>query len=176
VHERPYESKYRFVAFVDPSGGSSDSMTLAIAHRETEVAVIDAVREIVAPFNPESATDEFAKTLRGYNISRVSGDRYAGEWPREQFRKRGITYALSEAPKSALYVDLLPRLNSRAIRLVDNARLINQICALERRTSRGGKDSIDHPPGAHDDLANVVAGVANLTVNQHTSSCEPLRI
>jgi hypothetical protein len=24
---------------------------------------------------------------------------------------------------------------------------------LERRTSRGGRDSIDHPPGGHDDLA-----------------------
>jgi hypothetical protein len=29
---------------------------------------------------------------------------------------------------------------------------------LERRTSRGGKDSIDHPPGAHDDVANAMAG------------------
>jgi hypothetical protein len=30
--------------------------------------------------------------------------------------------------------------------------------SLERRTSRGGKDSIDHPPGGHDDLANAAAG------------------
>ena len=30
---------------------------------------------------------------------------------------------------------------------------------LERRTSRGGRDSIDHAPGAHDDLPNAVAGV-----------------
>jgi len=28
----------------------------------------------------------------------------------------------------------------------------------ERRTTRGGRDSIDHLPGAHDDLANAVAG------------------
>ena len=31
---------------------------------------------------------------------------------------------------------------------------------LERRTSRGGRDSIDHGPQGHDDLANVVAGVS----------------
>jgi hypothetical protein len=31
---------------------------------------------------------------------------------------------------------------------------------LERRTARGGRDSIDHAPGAHDDLANAVAGLA----------------
>jgi hypothetical protein len=46
--------------------------------------------------------------------------------------------------------------------LLDDARLIHQLCALERRTARGGRDSIDHPPGAHDDLVNAVAGVAAL--------------
>ena len=30
---------------------------------------------------------------------------------------------------------------------------------LERRTARGGRDSIDHTPGGHDDLANAAAGV-----------------
>jgi hypothetical protein len=33
-----------------------------------------------------------------------------------------------------------------------------QLTSLERRTSRGGRDSIDHAPGAHDDIANAVAG------------------
>jgi len=36
--------------------------------------------------------------------------------------------------------------------------LISQLHGLERRTARGGKDSIDHGPGAHDDIANAVAG------------------
>jgi hypothetical protein len=47
--------------------------------------------------------------------------------------------------------------------MVDNPRLVNQIAALERRTSRGGKDSIDHSPGAH-------------AVNRHTVSVTELRI
>ncbi len=55
---------------------------------------------------------------------------------------------------------MLPLLNSCRIDLLDNARLIAQLCALERRTARGGKDSIDHPPNGHDDLCNVVAGLA----------------
>jgi hypothetical protein len=70
-------------------------------------------------------------------------------------------------PKSGLYLDFLPKLNSRTIRLVDNARSVNQIAGLERRTSRGGNDSIDHGPGAHDDVANVVAGLAHCAVNRH---------
>ena len=55
---------------------------------------------------------------------------------------------------------MLPLLNSRRLDLLDHPRLINQICNLERRVARGCRDSIDHPTGGHDDLANVVAGIA----------------
>jgi hypothetical protein len=44
--------------------------------------------------------------------------------------------------------------------LLDDQRLVTQLSSLERRTARSGRDSIDHPPGAHDDVANCVAGVA----------------
>jgi hypothetical protein len=84
----------------------------------------------------------------------------AGIWPVEAFARVGIKYEQSAAPKSDLYRDLLLLINSQRIELLDHSRLINQLTALERRTARGGRDSIDHPPGAHDDLANVVAGVA----------------
>jgi len=53
---------------------------------------------------------------------------------------------------------LLPVINSGAVDLLENERLIVQLTQLERRTARGGKDSIDHTPGAHDDVANAVAG------------------
>jgi len=39
---------------------------------------------------------------------------------------------------------------------------VAQLCNLERKTARGGRDSIDHAPNAHDDVANVVAGVASI--------------
>jgi len=52
----------------------------------------------------------------------------------------------------------LPLINSGAVDLLENERLVVQLTQLERRTARGGKDSIDHTPGAHDDLANAVAG------------------
>ncbi len=35
---------------------------------------------------------------------------------------------------------------------------------MERNTARGGKDSIDHPKGAHDDVADAVAGALLLAV------------
>jgi hypothetical protein len=46
--------------------------------------------------------------------------------------------------------------------LLDDDRLVGQICGLERRTARGGKDSFDHAPGAHDDLCNAALGAAVL--------------
>jgi len=104
---------------------------------------------------------EFSDTLKTYGVSKVVGDRYAGEWPREQFSKCGITYDASARPKSDLYRDALPLLNSCRLDLLDNPKMVNQLCALERRVARGsGKDSIDHPPGQHDDLSNVACGLA----------------
>ncbi|QKK02740.1 MAG: hypothetical protein HND55_08825 [Pseudomonadota bacterium] len=156
--ERPKVADVRYTAFVDPSGGSSDSFTLAIAHRERERVFLDTVREVRPPFSPESVVSEFVQLLRHYRCRHVIGDRYAGEWPREQFRKRGIGYKVSERTRSELYCDLLPLLNSQTVELLDNERLVSQLNQLERRTSRAGRDSIDHGPGGHDDLINAAAG------------------
>jgi hypothetical protein len=92
IHERPPVRANSYVAFVDPSGGSSVSMTLAIAHKEGETEILDAVRERRAPFSPEAAVEEFASLIKTYRCAKVNGDRYAAEWPREQFQKRGIFY------------------------------------------------------------------------------------
>lgn len=151
-------------AFVDPSGGTSDSMTLAIGHFQKSghadrVTVLDAVREVKPPFSPEQVVEDFCALLKSYRIHEVTGDRYAGEWPREQFRKHGIQYRLADKPKSDVYRELLPVLNSGRCELLDNQRLLKQLMDLERRTSRGGRDSIDHAPGSHDDLINAAAGV-----------------
>jgi hypothetical protein len=98
--------------------------------------------------------------LKNYGVNKVVGDRFAGIWPVEVFSKSSILYEQSAAPKSDLYRDLLPLINSTSIRLLDNPKLINQLCGLERRTARGGRDSIDHAPNAHDDVCNCVAGLA----------------
>jgi hypothetical protein len=158
VRERVPLGRVHYSAFVDPSGGSSDSMTLAIAHREGDIAVLDCVRERKPPFSPSDVVQEFAALLQSYRVASVRGDRYAGEWPRERFREHGIRYEPSAKPKSDLYRDLLPALNAGRVSLLDHSKLVAQLCSLERRTARGGRDSIDHPPGGHDDVANAVAG------------------
>jgi hypothetical protein len=103
-------------------------------------------------------TAEFADVIKSYALSSCTGDRYAGEWPREQFQKYGVHYKTSDKPKSAIYGELLPLINSGKVELLDNELMTRQLLNLERRTARSGKDSIDHPPGAHDDIANAAAG------------------
>jgi hypothetical protein len=135
-------------------------MTLAIAHRNRDgLAVLDCIREVRPPFSPEAVVEEFAGVLRSFRISTVRGDRYAGEWPRERFAQHGVSYEPAEHTKGELYLAFLPMLNSRRCQLLDLPRLAAQLIGLERRTARGGRDSIDHPPGAHDDVANAAAGV-----------------
>lgn len=151
-------AKHAYIGFVDPSGGSADSFTMAICHMEDGCAVLDMVREVKPPFSPEAVVRQLVSELKRYRVSTVHGDRYAGEWPREQFRKGGVEYRIAEKDRSGLYLDLLPAMNSGQVRLLDHPKLKQQLIGLERRVSRSGKDSIDHPRGGHDDIANAVAG------------------
>ena len=166
IFERAPIAGVKYFGFCDPSGGSSDPMTLAISHLENDVAIVDAVRERRPPFSPEAVVSEFADVLRCYRIETVRGDRYAGEWPREAFRKHGIDYRAAAKPKSEIYLSALPAINSRRVDLLDHPRIVTQFCSLERRTSRGGRDSIDHRPGAHDDTANAVAGALMIALER----------
>jgi hypothetical protein len=161
----PYEGG-KFVAWCDPSGGSSDSMTLAIAHREADIAVLDAVREFKPPFSPEAVVAEIAELLKLYGIKMVYGDRYAGLWPRERFDVHGIGYRVSEDSASEVYQAFLPILNSGRCELLDLKKMRNQIISLERKVSRSGRDSISHPPGQHDDIAAAVSGALVKAANR----------
>ena len=144
-------------------------------HTEGKLIVLDAIREVVPPFSPNAVVEQFAEVLRQYQVWTVYGDRYAGEWCREPFIQRGIGYETSERAKSDIYRDFLPLLNSRAVALLDHRRMRQQFLALERRTTRGGRDSIDHPPGGHDDIANAVAG-ACLAAIEHAGAVPAHRL
>jgi hypothetical protein len=158
--ELPPSKTIQYFAFADPSGGSSDSFTLAISHVDavTNRVILDLVRERRAKFSPDEVVKEFAAVLKSYACDRVTGDRYAAEWPVERFLAHGICYVPSSMTKSELYLAALPLVNSGRCELLDSPRLTAQFIALERRTSRGGRDSVDHPPSGHDDVANAVAG------------------
>lgn len=149
-----------YVAFCDLSGGRHDDAALAIAHREGHKVILDFAKLWRAPFNPNEIIGKMAEELKRFGMRLVTGDNYAAEFVATSFRSQGLNYTKAEMNKSELYRELLPRLCSGEIELLDDETLIDQIAGLERRTRSGGNDIIDHPPGGRDDLANVIAGVA----------------
>ena len=158
----------RYSAFVDVSGGRSDSFTLGIAHRECDgMIIINRLEEVRSPIlNPQDVIKTFCEILHTYRITQVVGDRYGGNWSSSEFRKNGVMYADSKIDKNEIYLQFQAICAMHQIRLPDSERLRLQLQALERRTRAGGKDTIDHPEGLHDDLANACAGAAVFAFQQ----------
>ena len=85
----------------------------------------------------------------------------------EQFRKRGVQLRRLEALEIARSTSTSCRRSIPAkVELPDNPSLVNQFASLERRTSRAGRDVVDHPPGGRDDVANAVAGACLLAFDR----------
>ena len=121
-----------YVAFVDPSGGSHDAMTLAIAHRGIDGRVIlDGIRVRSAPFSPAQIVASFG-LLKVPTLARVRAIGMRRVFSPTQMRE----YELAEKPKSDIYRDSLALPNSGAVELLDDGRLINELCGLERRVQR----------------------------------------
>ena len=127
---------------------------------------MDLVREVKPPFSPDVVVEEFASVLKGYGCFEVVGDRYSGAWVRERFSEHGVNYRLADKTKSELYLEVLPAIKSAKVELLDHSRLLAQLVGLERRTSRRGKDSIDHAPSSHDDIANACAGTVTMALEE----------
>jgi hypothetical protein len=101
---------------------------------------------------------EAAALLQTYRVTEVTGDRYSAEFVVEAFRAHGIRYSAAELDRSALYLELLPRVNAGQVDLLDCPDLLRELRGLERRRGGTGRDRVDHGPGGHDDLANAAAG------------------
>jgi hypothetical protein len=156
----PPQKGIHYVAYVDPSGGSSDSFTLAVAHFEpASGVVVDRIVEWRAPFDPGEVVVEVVAILREYGCTRVSGDNYAGRTFSGLFRRLEIAYHVMELKRSDIYRGFLPLINGKLCRLPLNKVLRKQLLSLDRRSLASGKEIIDHPKDAHDDVANAVAGV-----------------
>jgi len=124
--------------------------------------VLDALREARSPFSPDQTVEDFSTLLGQYRVTKVCGDRYAGEWPRERLRAHGVNYEPAVKIRSDLDRDLLPRLNAGTVELPDQPTLLAQLVGLERRVARSGRETIDRGPNGRDDVANAVAGVVDL--------------
>jgi hypothetical protein len=148
-----------YFAFTDPAGGAGrDSWATAVAHAEGGALLLDAQLEIRPPFATPEAARRVAEFLKRYGVHQVSGDRYAGAWPRDALGLHGVSYIESERVRSDIYRECVPLFSGGRVRLLDEARLCTQLKMLERRVGANGRDVFDHGRGGHDDCANASAG------------------
>ena len=154
----------RYEAFADPSGGRHDAFTLCIGHQDGDGFVADVVRGAWPPFDPRNVINEYALLLKEYGVTRVVGDNYSAAWAETAFKGAGIEYKRSELAKSQLYLEALPLFMRGAVNIPNHPRLIRELRLLERRTSRLGKDVVDHGRNGNDDHANVLVGAMYLAI------------
>jgi len=154
------------------SGGRKDAFALSIGHNENGKVIIDRI-ELRNPQDPATICDEFTMILKHYGLSKMIGDRYAGLWPQSAFSKRGVNYEISQLTKNDIYLHFQPIVAMHKVQLLENETLKNQLLCLERKTRQGGCDSIEHPRGLHDDLANAVAGCAVMLAKGSTVELTP---
>jgi hypothetical protein len=152
---------------VDPAGGHNDEYAICVAHTEyvDDIRDIEHQRIVIDCLRgergaPDDITVRFAQLAKTYGVTEVTGDAYAGDWPKNAWERQGITYNKSERHKSDIYAECLPVLRQGRCELLDDRHMVAQFSNLECRTSRVGKDTISHPaiPGARDDRSNVCAG------------------
>jgi hypothetical protein len=105
-----------------------------------------------------------------YRCSGVTGDRYAGHWPREQFRKLGMEYTVADQTRSEIYASLEPLLNAGTVELLDSPKLLQQLIGLVRKGQK-----IDHSSGEHDDHSNAAAGALTLC-SHHRANCRLIQL
>lgn len=152
----------KYFAFADVSGGRGDDAALGIAHKTERKVIIDFIKRYKPPHSPYQIIGLMCEEIRRFDLIKITGDNYSAQFVADAFKANGVHYEKSDLPKSALYLELLPRICSGEIELLDDEFLINQLSSLERRTRSSGKDMVDHPQGGHDDLSNVVAGVSTI--------------
>ncbi len=145
----------------DPSGGGNDEFAWSVAHwdGDRDSVIVDLVaargRRGRLPLDLEAAVTDCVADLKTYGLREVVGDRYAGAWVVEAFRKHGIVYRHVERSKSELYLDLLPLITAGRVELPPDRELGRQAKLLVRKRGAQGKDVIDHAEGARDDRINA---------------------
>ena len=150
-----------YTAFCDLSGGGADDSTLAIVSARDGKGVLSLLMDqgprTGGTFSPDETVAKFAEVLRQYRCTTITGDNYAGQWPRKAFEKHGIVYQPATLNRSRLYAALEPLLNSGQVELLDHPKLFSQLIGLMRKGEK-----IDHTSGEHDDHANACAGALTL--------------
>jgi hypothetical protein len=167
----PRDGYFKYHCFVDMSGGRSDFSTCCVSHAEGERIVIDAIRGRAG--DPAAATQEFCNLATAYGCDQIVGDNYGADLVAGPYRERGMTYTVSSLVRSEIYLATLAIWTRGLVSMPDHPAAIRELRMLERKVARSGRDSVNHPPGQHDDHANALCGAIYLAAAEGSNRFEP---
>jgi hypothetical protein len=169
-----YDWRQRYYCYVDMAGGAgSDSAALCIGHRDrdTDTVFVDYLYEWRPPFDPQKVVREIRNACMMYSIRTVHGDSFAGGTMPSIFADHQLIYNSKVPTTSQNYERLIPLIMSETVLWPDNDDLRRQVRSLVVWRSRGGRTTIGHPVGRHDDLIAAVAGLCVLLESQRGHIC-----
>jgi hypothetical protein len=148
----------RVIAAVDISGGRRDRTAIAIVAAYKGRIIVLSVRYWNAPHDAAVVAAQVAEVLKRYGLTTAYADKYGADLSRAIYRAVGVELHDADCSTSDAYMKLLPLLTSGQVEFPPLPLLRREFMGLERRTT-GGRDRVDHRPGAdsHDDLAAAVA-------------------
>lgn len=166
-HELPPRENVTYLAACDPSGGGADHFTFTIVHKERDKIVQDVLRGFhrVGTQAPDlaSCVREIAETLQRYRLREISGDRYSGQWVRQEFERARVRYKDADLDRSRSFLECESLFAQGRIELLDHPQQTREFRMLEKRARPGGRAEVTHPRGGRDDYANSLAlGVARV--------------
>lgn len=119
------------------------------------------------PVKSMEVAEYISTVCREYGITRVHADQYAFQPLKEIFEQYGVN--LVEMPftntfKKQIYYNLKTAIHNLKVDLLDNIMAVTEIKQLKVEQSSTGLVRIGHPPGGHDDCADVTAIATYLLV------------
>ena len=172
VRSLPPRPEPIYVAAMDPAF-KRDSFAFAIGHMDEKGRMVFDVmkrwkRDLAAtPLSPETILKEIAEVARAYRVGTIYTDQHEINSLKVLALQQGLSLvemSLQSGSKNDIFANLASLVNQRRIRLLDHEDSIGELLALERKLTQGGNISISAPLGQHDDLAIVIALVAQQAI------------
>lgn len=170
--------RHHFVSVMDPAF-RHDSFAFSIFHRTEDGTVVQDVLRVWTPdkklgivLDPDIILSEIAALNREWGISMSYSDQYQLESLQQLAMRKGFNITGNDftmKSKQKLYGSLKNLLRIKKIRLLDKPIIFNQLTRLQQKNTPMGGVQISAPPGAHDDVASVLALGAEVAIQLYPS-------
>lgn len=158
--------KHQFVSAIDPAF-RHDSFAYTIFHRTDDGTVVQDYLKVWTPdrklgikLDPNEILDEIAALNKKWGISITYSDQYQLESLQQLALRKGFSIIGNDftgKSKPKMYGSLKNLFRTNKIRLLDRPIIFQQLTRLQKKLTAQGSVQISAPPGAHDDVASVIA-------------------